>query len=222
MRMSEQCDKIAAALVAVSDSVRYVGKSGENTFDKYSYAKLDDYVRATSDALRQQKVCVLTSVTSSESLPPRKTKSGNEEQVVRLGITMRAIHESGQWAEVDAVGEGQDRSDKAIYKANTGARKYAIAQLFGLATSDNAEEELPEPKPQREVASKPKEETPGQVLVREVAAWSGLTAPTDVNAAARGVMAKAGVVVEKGGKLTAEQAKACGVWMSKHRFEELN
>lgn len=225
MRMSEQCDKIAAAMVAIGDEVRFVGKSGNNTFDKYSYSKLDDYVRATSEALRKHRVVVVSSASSIVPLPTRKTQKGNDEHCVHLTVTMRAVHESGQWVEVDCVGEGQDRSDKATYKANTGARKYGMAQLFGLATSDDPEADESvgvDPAPQRATQAKPTTKAPGQKFMDAVVAWSGITDTKDAQSAARKVMAKAGAEVPSGGKMDEAGLQKCLAWMDQHTFEELN
>jgi hypothetical protein len=53
---------------------------------------------------------------------------------------------------VKVLGEGQDRGDKAFYKADTGARKYALANLFNLATDDDPETDSPETVPPRQPA----------------------------------------------------------------------
>ena len=58
---------------------------------------------------------------------------------------MRLSHaESGEWIEIDIIGEGYDRGDKAVYKAITGARKYGLACLFDLVTTDDPETDSPE------------------------------------------------------------------------------
>jgi hypothetical protein len=56
-------------------------------------------------------------------------------------VAVRILHESGEWVEASAWGEGQDRGDKAVYKAITGARKYGVASALGLATTDDPEDD---------------------------------------------------------------------------------
>lgn len=206
MKLSEQSDKIAAALVAVGDEVRAVRKSGNNTFDKYTYAKLDDYVRACADAMKQHGVTVLASCTAIESLPTRKTKSGSDAYATRLHMTMRAVHSSGQWAEIVSIGEGEDRSDKSVYKANTGARKYGYAMLFGLTASDDAEVEDREPtKTTRAVVEKSTEKQPPGVRAMEaVGKWSGVK-DSDLIALTKKIVAQLNLKIING-KMTDVQA----------------
>jgi hypothetical protein len=50
--------------------------------------------------------------------------------------------ESGESLIVEAVGAGTDQpGDKAFYKAQTGAKKYALTQAFLIATGDDPEDE---------------------------------------------------------------------------------
>lgn len=201
MRCSEQNDKVSAALVKVAKVVRVVGKSGDNKFDKYQYAKLEDYIFATSGPLVDAGLSIITSAESAESLPTRPTKNGGNEYPVRVKLVMRAVHESGQWMEVESIGEGQDRGDKGTFKAITGARKYGIACLLGLGTSDDPEtDNAPEPPPShRQVPKqdpKPVAETPKVRFFNAVVKWSG-AAPEDRKAACAAVAKKCGVELSK-------------------------
>lgn len=139
MKTSESIVNIAAALADMQSDKKVIGKSGENKFDKYSYAMLEDYIRETKDALAKHGFFIITSTGEAQRLDNRITKSGGTEHAVQVKLTVRLMHKSGEWIEVECLGEGQDRADKAIYKAITGARKYAIASLLGLATSDDPE-----------------------------------------------------------------------------------
>lgn len=47
---------------------------------------------------------------------------------------------SGTFVEVQLLGEGADTGDKAVYKAMTGSKKYAILEAFLLVTGDDPEE----------------------------------------------------------------------------------
>lgn len=217
MKLSENCDKIAKALVDVGDSVRFVGKGGENKYDKYSYAKLDDYVRACAVAMKTARITVLASSPEVVSVEPRTTKNGGTEHVARVRVIMRAVHESGQWAEIESWGEGQDRADKSVYKANTGARKYGYAMLFGLATSDDPEADegvgqAEPPAPNRAVAPRPVGPITSTDVAALVAQWSGMK-DADLIAAMRKCIERAGVQLEKGEKLTQAQAALVHAWV---------
>jgi hypothetical protein len=139
MNMSESVKAIAPALIAAKSEMSTVPKSGHNKFDNYEYATLEDFVAVAKPILAKHKLSVVTSVNKVESLQDRTTKNGGIERCVRVECTMRILHESGEWIEGNAWGEGQDRADKAVYKAITGARKYGLASLLCLATSDDPE-----------------------------------------------------------------------------------
>ena len=219
--LSEPCDKIAAALVKVSSQVRLVGKGRSNDHDKYTYAELLDYVKATGEALTACGLMLLSSVDNTETLETRKTQSGSSQYAVRVQLTIRAVHESGQWAQVAVSGEGQDRADKGIYKAITGARKYGIACLLGLATSDDPEGDstvgLDTPPPgQRAVAAAPAAapaETPKGRFAGLVKGWAQV-APEDTKAAAMQVAKACGFDLTKA---TDDNFKQASEFIEAHR-----
>lgn len=139
MEQSESVSLIIAALVKVQSLVRPVGKSGDNKFDKYKYSKLEDYQRALEDSLENNGLIVITTVTDWTLLEERKTQKGGIAQWVKVKILLKVFHVSGEWISIESVGEGQDRADKSTYKAITGARKYGVAMLFDMVTTDDPE-----------------------------------------------------------------------------------
>lgn len=186
-QVQESLGEISAALVAAQAEMPNVGKSGNNTFDRYTYAKLEDYVKVIRPIFAKHGLSMLTSVDAVERLPDRATQKGGTEKCVQVKVSLTIRHKSGQAITTHSFGEGQDRSDKAIYKAITGARKYALASALGLATSDDPESEPPpEPPPA----------PPKRDLRKEIAAavkkWSGFQK-------------------EDVGDAVSKVAKACGV-----------
>ena len=139
MNSSESIENLAPALIAAQREFSHVGKGGRNEYDRYDYATLEDYVDAIKHVLTRHDLAVTSSVESTERLDDRTTKRGGTEYAVQVRGTIRVIHASGEWIESSFCGEGQDRADKAIYKAITGGRKYGLASLFNLATSDDPE-----------------------------------------------------------------------------------
>lgn len=139
MQSSESIATIAPALIAAQAEFSHVAKGGYNKFDKYDYATLEDYVDAVKQVLSKHDLAITSSVDAINRLPDRTTKNGGTEHAVEVAGTMRVIHSSGEWIEASFRGEGQDRADKSVYKAITGGRKYGIAALFSLATSDDPE-----------------------------------------------------------------------------------
>ena len=136
MLTSEKIDLVIPALAKVQASVSKVGKGAKNKFDDYDYATLEDYFHAVKKHLLENDLSIVTSVEDWEKLPDRSNKM---PQWIKIKIRLTVIHESGQWIAIDCYGEGQDRGDKSTYKAITGARKYAMAMMFNLVTSDDPE-----------------------------------------------------------------------------------
>jgi len=139
MAQSAEIDQIAAVLVKAQAAMPLVEEGQRNTYDKYNYSNLADYQRATRKVLAEHGLAVTGSCTAVEQLPDRQSSKGTAMHVVRVTAVTRLLHTSGQWIECVTYGEGEDRGDKAIYKAITGARKYGIATLLGLATTDDPE-----------------------------------------------------------------------------------
>lgn len=166
MKSSDAIGKLAAALCAAQAEFKSVGKSGENKFDKYSYANLEDYVTAVRPVLTKHGIVLLSSAEEIIPLDDRQTKNGGCEHAVRVKLTTRIVHESGEWIETSSCGEGQDRADKSVYKAITGARKYALASALNLATTDDPEDE-DEPHPEVKPSSR---KTPGKPVDSKEAA----------------------------------------------------
>lgn len=140
MRTSEQVEKLIPAWHEARKGFKPAGKSGHNTYDNYEYAKEEDWYNAVKPALDANGLVLLMEVHPEiQNLPDRKTRNGGIEYVVQVKGVARLWHTSGQWVEIDGVGQGQDRADKALYKAMTGMKKYLYAMLFALPTSDDAE-----------------------------------------------------------------------------------
>jgi hypothetical protein len=161
MKSSDSLANLAPALAAAQAEFKAVGKSGENKFDKYSYANLEDYVSVVRPVLTKHKLCLLSSSEEIIPLDDRTTKNGGCEHAVRVKLVTRIVHESGEWIETSSCGEGQDRADKSVYKAITGARKYALASALNLATTDDPEhDDDHEPPPTKQVQTKREELKP--------------------------------------------------------------
>lgn len=139
MQTSEQTEKLMQALINARSKIRPAGKSGENKYDKYDYATELDWHAAVVPALLAERIILTMSCDHVEPMPDRTTKNGGIEHCVQVRGSARVTHESGQWLEVNGVGQGQDRADKAAYKATTGLKKYLYALLFALPTTDDPE-----------------------------------------------------------------------------------
>lgn len=171
IRMSTATANIAQALHMIQSELKPIEKKGKNTQQNYAYAKFEDYIEGIKDILNAQGLTIVTTVNEPKRLEPRTTKHGSIQYAVEVAITARLFHKTGEWIEIDCYGEGQDSGDKAIYKAITGARKYALACLLGLATKDDPENDEEETRreqrsqqrsapPQRQQSAPPRQQTP--------------------------------------------------------------
>lgn len=127
------------ALIKAQKEMGVVPKSGENKFDKYKYATLEDFLNIVQPVLAENNLSLTTSIDETQLLPDRTTKAGGMEHVVQIKGTMTLFHDSGEVSKIAIFGQGQDRADKGIYKAITGARKYGLACFFNLVTTDEPE-----------------------------------------------------------------------------------
>lgn len=139
MQTSENIQEIATALAKAQAEFKSVAKSGQNNQQGYRYPVLDDYMAVVKPSLAKHGLALTSSVEDISELETRETRSGSKQYGVRVRVVTRLLHASGQWIEVGAWGEGLDTGDKAVYKAVTGARKYGVASLLSLATSDDPE-----------------------------------------------------------------------------------
>lgn len=160
MKHSESLKEIAAALSAAQAEFKGVAKGGENKFDHYTYAKLEDYVTAVQPVLAKHGLSIIFGADEVIALDDRPTQKGGVEHAVRVKMSFLILHTSGEWIEGSTLGEGQNRGDKATYNAITGARKYGLASALGLATTDDPENPKPDDananaRPQRQAQRPP-------------------------------------------------------------------
>lgn len=130
MRTSEAIDQIMPALLNARREMRPAHKGKKNDFHKYSYANEESWHDAVQPSLHANNLFLSFSVDVCTRVGTLTTVHG----------TARITHASGQWIEVQGVGEGEDKMDKAAYKAQTGLKKYLYALAFSLPTTDDVED----------------------------------------------------------------------------------
>lgn len=137
---SPERDQIVAAIARIQGQVGSIRKDGQTTFgDKFRYVTCDQLVEALRPHLAKEQLAVTYSIVQSADLSNRTTQKGGEMHRYRVKMQATVSHPSGQWAAVVSIGEGEDSTDKAPYKAHTGARKYALISLFNISTDDDPE-----------------------------------------------------------------------------------
>ena len=129
--ISQYSVKVAAKIAKVMGQVEYLKKDGRVEFGgtKYNYlseAKITHQIREKT--LEVGLVIVPVSCKVME-LP-------NQCEAVEMGYAIIDI-ESGEAINVNVAGKGQDKGDKSMYKAMTGAYKYMQRQTFAIPTGDD-------------------------------------------------------------------------------------
>ena len=128
--MSEDVRALCAAMIAAKALFKKTGLSGENTHQKYKYAKLADIYNAIEDALGKNNVNIWHFA---------YVKDGVEY------IESRLIHApTGQWVADTRLLHSEKPGNQGKAAANTTMRKCAVLSLCGIAPEDDdsVEEEL--------------------------------------------------------------------------------
>lgn len=145
----EKPKTLAAKLCEIMAECKNIPKNGKNAFHNYKYVKAADAADYIRDAMVRHGVIALPCVTKS-TLTPFKTRKGEDNFLSEIEVKYTFINAENpaEMYEVSVLGSGSDASDKAQYKAMTGAHKYFLMQSFTLGGDDDAEKDE---KPQRQV-----------------------------------------------------------------------
>ena len=129
--------KLAAALAQVIGAMNHVPKNGRHDFHKYDYATESDITNAVRAELAKVNVAVFPSVGEVVVGEADPKDRGGPVTTVELLVTF--VHASGEAMTTRWYGQGQDKADKAYYKAYTGAMKYCLLKTFLMSTGDDPE-----------------------------------------------------------------------------------
>jgi len=138
--MSEVTQTLASKLAEVMGEVGYVQKDAENAFHHYKYASAEAVLKKVNAALSTRGIAVSTQaeLLRYEQLPGDKGPSMHA--VIELTLTF--VDDSDQSISAQGIGEGSDKGDKAVMKANTAAVKYALADAFMISWGDDPEADV--------------------------------------------------------------------------------
>ena len=130
---------LAAKLAAIAAQLGVIEKRGWNDHFKYHFLRASDVVQAIRGKLAEQKIILLADVLLTEryEVVGEKSKQQGQDVVVRYTFL---DGDTGARISFRGAGSGLDSGDKAIYKALTGALKYALTTVF-LIADDSAEPE---------------------------------------------------------------------------------
>ena len=126
--MSEDIRSLAAAFLLAKQEFIATGRSGNNSHQKYDYAKIEDIYHAVEGALAKNNIIIWHFA--------RPMDSGMEYLHTRL------IHVlTGQYIEDCRILESEKPGNQGKGAANTYMKKYALLSLCAIATEDDDGEE---------------------------------------------------------------------------------
>jgi hypothetical protein len=132
--------EVAAQLAEASAHVQAAGKDGYNEHHKYRFRSAGGVTNAVHAALATAGVALLPSysVTGRDFVEGTNRKGDKViTERVLLEATYRFIGRDGSVIVAGPFfGRGEDTQDKAFNKAQTGAFKYALIQVFTVPTDD--------------------------------------------------------------------------------------
>ena len=131
--------KVAKKISEVMKQVEYLKKDGKVAYGstRYNYLSEEKITSEIRKAMADVGLIIYPAKMEIVSEQEVNTRSGK----ARVLNIVAAYHikdiDSGEFIEIQTLGEGMDSGDKAIYKAMTGAYKYAQRQTFMIPTGDD-------------------------------------------------------------------------------------
>lgn len=154
---------LAAKILAVMTAVDRIAKDKRNDFHKYDYASDEAVVSALRQAFIANRIIVY----------PKQVGCVREGDITSLQVAYHIVDvDSGEKEIVPAFGQGQDKGDKGVYKAATGAEKYFLLKTFLIPTGDdpeatNGDGQATKPKQMGNGYSKPPSQPPAKIMTDE-------------------------------------------------------
>ena len=137
---------LSQKILEIQNAVGVVQKRGKfgSEMGGSNYLRIEDAVVAVNKLISQHKLIFTGTVIETSLVPHEK---GGKDGLTRSGYIATV---KMQWSLLDTesevsqfwnfTGTGYDSTDKAIYKAMTGCRKYAIINIFNLPVGNDVEE----------------------------------------------------------------------------------
>lgn len=143
--MAETKMNLHEKMLEAAKELNYLAKTGHNSNQHYDYVEEAEVKRAVRDALYKRGVLVTFGIQNINSTPSTTAKGTVTflTQVV-ANIAFIDAEDPGQRIDVAVPGQGMDQGDKGVYKAMTGAIKYALLNNFMIPSGDDPES-FPEP-----------------------------------------------------------------------------
>lgn len=129
-------------LSAVIAGVKRVPKNGWNKFHGYAYSTETDLLEGVRDIMSEAGLMIWVTVEHSERV---QLKASNKDKWFTKIIMkfMVGCIETGETLTSTFHGEGEDESDKGLYKAYTNTMKYFLRQTFLIPSGEVQEIDKP-------------------------------------------------------------------------------
>ena len=136
-----------AKLKKIYELIDHVDKNGENTSQHYHYVRAADVVHLVRKTLADLGIYAEVNMTfdgGPYTIARAKDPSAPFAAVnVKCSVVLHDV-DSDSYATGSGLGTGCDTGDKAVYKAQTGALKYALRNVTLLADEENTDPEADE------------------------------------------------------------------------------
>lgn len=164
---------VGMKILKVMEEVKSVVKDGTNSFHKYKYASDAAIVTTIRKSLIKNKLICL----------PRQMSCTVNGEMTMLEVEYSVIDlDSGEIFYGRVYGQGQDKGDKGVYKAATGAEKYFLLKTFLLPTGDDPEKDEKPKYSKSSYDQRPDEEIEYNTGIRPFAGYTAMM-KTDPKAA---------------------------------------
>ena len=160
-------NNIYQAIAEIMKEDSAIAKEQENTQQKFKYRGIDDVMNVFHPLLAKYGVFVVPEVLE-QTREERVSGKGNTLLYSVLKVRYTFYAADGTSVSAVVIGEGMDSGDKASNKAMAAAMKYAMFQVFCIATEDMVDPDSESP----EVEPKQKKPEPKSSLKRVSACFS--------------------------------------------------
>jgi hypothetical protein len=128
--------QIATAIAGVMNDIGVVGKSGENKFQNYKYAKMENILQKLTPLIAKHGLVIIQTEVERSLF--------DNDHVIAIKYQFTIVHTSGSVWPDRPMQTGMSRcrdskggfDDKSMNKCHTAARKYFLLALFQIPTGD--------------------------------------------------------------------------------------
>ena len=146
-------------IIAVMDDLGAIPKSRQNKQQGFLYRGVDDVMNALNPIMVKHGLFVVPEILSYQR-EERTTKTGGNLIYSIITVKYTFLVKDGSSVSAVVVGEGMDSSDKSSNKAMSAAFKYAMFQVFCVATEEMVDPDGDTLPNSEKVSKKPATRTP--------------------------------------------------------------